>query len=392
MSLYRVLSLLLFWFAIGGCLASSVSAQANMPEYPLLTTLIERLDQHKINCLPVTAICPAPTLIIKNKGDSEVIISAAYAEKTIAMTVSRSFIGELRFEQIGTYIGPWGNIKVHALQNDLPDSAIFWYTDKQGLLGIAQRESDGNLDINYRGIRIDEQLVASISAPGPFPRPWFEIAKNRVVITLGNALAKLEVNRGEKKEFEFVRSSWYGDSSDGGFCYVMCTDTAPSEDFPTGPDHIALKAFTAQMKEGKLVNTPVTELNTADLDELIGGNVAGILPTGIRRLSEPTGSYQHGIVYLPLKYSYVTADESITVQGIVRLIKEKAPAFADLQIAYRNSTNPLLNANWDRDKNGGFMLLPSSEYPILYCDYSEITNNMFMCTVNGGRIWLLNFE
>lgn len=108
-----------------------------------------------------------------------------------------------------------------------------------------------------------------------------------------------------------------------------------------------------------------------------------------------SGNYRQGIVYLPLQWYYTLGDEQIIVNGVIRMIREKIPAFADLSIRYRNTKNPLLNVDWTRNLDGDFILEPPPSYMyLLYTDhdYSDIPNENMLCTVNGGRVWLLKFE
>jgi hypothetical protein len=203
----------------------------------------------------------------------------------------------------------------------------------------------------------------------------------------------------------FQNSGWYGDVKTGGFVFAWTTVTGFDEDHRQGRDTFTAIANTARMINGKIVIKQVNRLYTSDFDRLIGGGFGIPLSNITFEPADIVGDYMNDIVYLKVCWNYDKAggnyirprrgpisDEHIIVRAIIRLAKNVKPALADLEISYQNFKNPLLDANWSRDINGNFALIPNDDHLCDFLDCSDLATDGIICTVNGGHIWLLKLD
>jgi hypothetical protein len=127
------------------------------------------------------------------------------------------------------------------------------------------------------------------------------------------------------------------------------------------------------------------------LNDIIGGRLGGQNPDKIFSCPYPAFNLEKRVAYIPIHYSYRVADETIYISACFRLKENKPLELADCQIRYRNDSNRLLNMDWCRGSCGKFILAAAIDNEPPFYEF-DVTNHDELCTVNGGRLWLLKFD
>lgn len=368
-------------------LSFTVAAHSDLlpDEYPLLENVVSLIDANSIKCASAKLYCVDPAFIVNSNQDDLLFCSTATIEGAVVLSVSKEKPRD-SFFNFATYYGTVNNLQ-KVMDDKIENNAIFWYAGAQGLYGVAQKKSVGNPKDMYRTVRLSKNGSLLWDNPAAFPRPTISMFDPNIeVLDQGIVIGKFK----QTNTNIIGVSRWQGNITHGGFCYAVGTEYLNKQYSNKEANDFDITVFVVKKDNTTWSENEGRRVRRSDLDRIIGGGI-GIEPGRIRLMSSPTVVIDNNVVYMGVRYDYASAAEEVTITGVVRLAPDKEIEFVDYEIEYRNDQNPVLNADCCRDETGMFKWQPAKRFrhPMISIDVAE--KDLF-CTINGGRIWLLDLR